>query len=554
MTGPGSVQGPVVFRNGALFDGERYRGAVGAVIVERGLVTAVLPPGERPAPGACTEIDLAGGLLAPGFVDAHVHAVQGGLERIRCDLSAASDRNEYLAVIARYAADQRDDEWIVGGGWSQPAFPGGTPTAADLDRVVGDRPAFLPNRDHHGAWVSSRALLMAGIDATTPDPPHGRIERDARGEPTGTLHESAMALVAGLLPPTSESEYDQALRAGQAYLHSVGVVGWQDAIVGSYAGMDDPGPAYRRAAERGELNADVVGALWWEPDAGLEQLESLVARREAYGAGRFRATSVKIMQDGVPENLSAAMWEPYLDPDGRPGAIRGQSFVDPDRLAAAVAALVAAGFQVHVHAIGDRALTETLDAFAHAAAAGLDVRAGRHHIAHLQVVRSADLPRFAELGVAANLQALWACFDEQMIDLVLPVLGPQRSRRQYPFGSLQSHGARLVMGSDWPVTSPDPLAAIHVAVNRTMYGETGPAGRSAFLPAQALGLSDAFGAYTAGSAWVNHRDDAGVIAPGRAADLVVLDRDPFCGPAAEIGSTTVTSTWVAGAPVHERSG
>jgi predicted amidohydrolase YtcJ len=175
----------------------------------------------------------------------------------------------------------------------------------------------------------------------------------------------------------------------------------------------------------------------------------------------------------------------------------------------------------------------------------------RHHIAHLQVVHPDDVPRFAALGVAANMQALWACLDEQMVELTLPFLGEERGRWQYPFGDLYRAGTRLVAGSDWPVSTPDPLAALHTAVNRTTYGDPGRAGTEAFLPEQALPLEVAFAAYTSGSSWVNHRDEAGVLRVGAPADLVVLDRDPFAGPPAEVGVTRVRSTWVDGVPVFE---
>ena len=205
-----------VFRDGTLFDGHRYAGPA-EVLVTAGRVAAVATGGERvEVPRGAREVDLAGGLLAPGFVDAHVHAVQGGLERIRCDLSELSTREEYLARVHRYAADHPEREWILGGVWAMAAFPGGTPVAADLDRVVGGRPVLLPNRDHHGAWVSSRALELAGITRDTPDPPHGRIERDADGRPTGTLHEGAMELVTRLLPPVTDAEPDAALAEGQS--------------------------------------------------------------------------------------------------------------------------------------------------------------------------------------------------------------------------------------------------------------------------------------------------------------------------------------------------
>jgi len=222
--------------------------------------------------------------------------------------------------------------------------------------------------------------------------------------------------------------------------------------------------------------------------------------------------------------------------------------VEPGALRRAVAALDAAGFQVHVHAIGDRGVREALDAFEGTHAER------RHHVAHLQVVHPDDVARFATLGVTANMQALWACLDQQMIDLTLPVLGEERSRWQYPFGDLHRAGAALCAGSDWPVSTPDPLAALHVAVTRTAYGEPGRSGSEPFLPEQALTLETAWAAYTSGSARTNGRDrldGAGVLAPGAAADLVVLDRDPFAGPASEIGATRVVSTWVAGARVFE---
>jgi predicted amidohydrolase YtcJ len=537
-----------LFTYGAVFDGHRYRGRAD-VLVEDGRILEVAPGGFATGASAPSStsgmdvVDLAGGLLTPGFTDAHVHPISGGLERLRCDLTGSETREDYLDAIRAYSDAHPDLTWVMGGGWAMPAFVGGTPLAADLDKVVPDRPAFLPNRDGHGAWVNSRALELAGIDRDTPDPADGRIERDADGRPTGTLHEGAMDLVSRLVPPTSAEDYYAGLVEGQRYLHSVGVTAWQDAIVGAYAGMDDPGATYVRAASTGDLRSQVVGALWWERDRGLEQVEDLVRRREALTGGRFRAGAVKIMQDGVAENYTAAMLSPYFDADGRETENNGHSFVEAGLLREAVAALDAAGFQVHVHAIGDRACREALDAF------GGTAPARRHHIAHIQVIHPDDIARFAELGVAANAQALWACAEEQMTELTMPFLGPERSTWQYPFGSLHRAGAKLVMGSDWPVSTADPLAAMHVAVNRTAYGED----QEAFLPEQSLDLETAWAAYTSGSAWINRRDEidgAGELAPGAAADVVVLDRDPFAGPPEEIGATTVVSTWIDGEVVY----
>jgi predicted amidohydrolase YtcJ len=539
----------ILFRGGSVFDGRRYLGRAD-VLVDGGRVLEVVPGGDErrwrsSRPSHRAEVVEVTGLLAPGFTDAHVHPIQGGLDRLRCDLSGLETREEYLAAVRAYADSHPDAEWILGGGWAMPAFPGGTPLAADLDAVVPDRPVFLPNRDHHGAWVNSRALEIAGVTRETPDPPDGRLERDRDGHPSGTLHEDATALVSRYLPRTTGADYRAALMAGQEYLHSLGVTSWQDAIVGSYSGMDDPASTYLAAAESGELRSHVVGALWWDRRLGVEQVPDLVGRREALTRGRFHATTVKVMQDGVAENGTAAMLEPYLDRCGHATDNRGHSFVEAERLEEAVRALDAALFQVHVHAIGDRGVRETLDAFD-----GFEEKDLRHHIAHLQLVHPDDVPRFAELGVAANIQAVWACYDDQMVDLTIPFLGEERARWQYPFGAIHRAGGRLVAGSDWPVSTPDPLAAIHTAVTRTTYGDTGRGGTDPFLPEQALPLEVAFAAYTSGSAWANHRDDAGVVEVGAVADLVVLDRDPFAGPPEEIGAARVVSTWIGGELVH----
>ncbi|MGZ8804732.1 MAG: amidohydrolase, partial [Microbacterium sp.] len=314
--------------------------------------------------------------------------------------------------------------------------------------------------------------------------------------------------------------------------------------------LSDPGPAYLAAAASGELTARVVGALWWDRTKGLEQIPSLVDRRERYRAGRFAATSVKVMQDGVAENFTAAMLEPYCDGHGHFTDNSGISFVDPAVLNEAVPQLDALGFQVHFHAIGDQAVRECLDAVEHAIR-----RNGRgdnrHHIAHIQVIHPEDIARFRDLGVAANMQSLWATFEPQMVELTLPFLGSPRDAWQYPFGDLLRSGAVLAAGSDWSVSTPDPLAAIHTAVNRKAAPGYEEGEYDAFLPEQAIDLATSLTAYTAGSAWVNHLDDVtGTIEVGRYADLAVLDRDPFAGPADQIGATRVLQTFVEGARVY----
>ena len=519
-----------------------------AVAVRGGRIVAVGSDDEiRDLAGSQAEtVPLGGRPLLPGFQDAHVHPAFAGITMQRCDLDGAEDLDGALARIRAYAQAHPDREWIDGSGWRMEWFPGGTPSRELLDRVVPDRPAYLTNRDGHGAWVNSRALDLAGLTAATPDPADGRIEHGADDEPQGTLHEGAALLVGRLVPGPTFAEQLRGLLLAQQHLHALGITAWQDAIVGEYLGLPDPLPAYLAAARDGTLTARVEGALWWDRNRGGEQLDDLLDRRQQGQAGRFRAGTVKIMQDGVAENFTAGMIDPYLDACGCQSGNRGFTYVDPADLAEQVSRLDIAGFGVHVHAIGDRAVREALDAF-DAARASNPVSRGRHHIAHLQVLHPDDIPRFAELSVTANMQALWAAHEPQMDELTIPFLGPERASRQYPFGSLLRAGARLAAGSDWAVSSANPLEGIHVAVNRTL-PEAEP-GAEPLLPGQALTLAEAMAAYTAGSAYVNHLDETGAIAPGYLADLVVLDRDPFTGPPGEIASTAVALTYVEGQQV-----
>jgi predicted amidohydrolase YtcJ len=543
----------LLFTGGKIFTGAADRPCIsGSAAVSEGRICAVSETSGRELAGASTTVvDLDGGLLVPGFQDAHVHPVQAGCERLTCDLSPFDNQSDYLAAVASYAATCAPDEWVTGGGWMLAAFPSGRPSVDGLDRVVPDRPVFLLNRDHHGAWVNSVALQQAGLRASTPDPADGRIERDPAGRPTGLLHEGAMDLVGRLAPRPSLSDQIAGLIEAQRYLHSVGITAWQDAILGTYANITDASAAYLACLDAGTLTAKVVGALWWDRARGAEQIPELVERRALLTGGRFRATSVKIMQDGIAENFTAGLTSPYLDRCGCSTGNVGLSMVDPESLKAHVAALDAEGFQVHVHAIGDRAIRESLDAFEaarHSSGAATARPPVRHHIAHLQVIHPDDIDRFAALDVTATMQPLWAIHEEQMDELTVPFLGPERASWQYPFAALATSGARLAGGSDWPVTSPDPLAGIHVAVNRRLPGA--PDSVPPFLPEQALDVVTALTAYTAGSAYVNSLDETGRIVPGAAADLAVLDHDIVSGPAEEIGNARVLATYVDGVEVY----
>ncbi|WP_370093152.1 amidohydrolase [Streptacidiphilus sp. MAP12-20] len=529
-------------------DAARTRATAVAVSGQR--ILAVGHDDLRELAGPGTEIvDLRGRALLPGFQDAHVHAVYAGVEMGECDLSGATDLGEYRRRIAEYAAAQPTRPWITGAGWAMEAFEGGLPSRAQLDEIVPDRPVFLLNRDHHGAWANTRALEMAGLTADTPDPADGRIEREPDGTPGGMLQEGATVLVARLVPKATVEDRVKGLLRAQAHLHSLGITAWQDAILGVFNGQPDVSDAYLAAAADGRLTARVNGALWWDRERGAEQIPELVARRDKLTVGRFRAGSVKIMQDGIVENFTGAMTVPYKDACGCATGNAGLSFVDPVALRSHVTELDALGFQVHFHALGDRAVREALDAV-EAAVVANGRRDNRHHLAHLQVVHPEDVPRFARLGAVANLQPLWAAHEPQLDALCIPFLGGELASWQYPFGDLLRAGATLAAGSDWPVSTPNPWEGIHVAVNRVNHGDD----REVFLPEQRLDLTTAIAAYTAGSAHVNHLDDAGVIRPGALADLTVLDRDPFAGPQEEIGATRVEQTFVGGERVFALGG
>ncbi len=528
-----------------------------AIAIDGGTVTAVGSDAEiRDLAGPGTRvIDLAGRLAMAAFGDAHVHAISGGLESLRCNLLGLKTRQQCLDTIARYGAGLPAGAWVLGGGWSMEGFPGGTPTAVDLDPVTGGRPAFLPNRDHHGAWVNSAALTIAGIDATTPDPADGRIERYPDGSPTGTLHDGAMGLVARHVPPNTAAELRDGLAAALTYLHSMGIAHYQDACVGTAGelGISDTYQTYKDAAADGTLTASVTGALWWDRHRGAAQYEDLLSRREAASAGRFRATSVKLMLDGVCESFTAAMGMPYLDGHGHATDHSGIFFIDPEELKSIVRRLSAEGFQLHFHALGDGAVTAGLNALAELPVA--EREAGRHHLAHLQFIAPSDLARFRELGAVANFQPLWAANEPQMLELTLPFVGPERGGWQYQIGGLSRMGAHLAFGSDWPVSSGDPIQEMHVAVNRVLSRTLGRAGspecEEPFMPEQAVSIDTAVDAFTSGVAYVNHEEDVtGRLLPGLRADVVVLDQDLFTIPASDIGGTSVALTIANGQVVH----
>ena len=345
-------------------------------------------------------------------------------------------------------------------------------------------------------------------------------------------------------PETTAAEKENGLRYALKLLNGFGITAFQDAGIKlegteAYASLD----TYRTLERNGELTARVVGSLWYEKDQGLDQIDRLVAAREEYMGERFRPTAVKIMQDGVMEVHTASLLEPYI---GKSGAT-GMSMVEPETLKLAVTRLDREGFQVHFHAIGDRAIRECLDAV-EAARTANGARDARHHISHIQLFHPDDIPRFRALDVIANFQPLWAYADAYINDLTIPFLGEERSKLMYPIGSLLESGATVAFGSDWSVSTANPLEEIEVAVTRM--GPDGEGG-APFLPDERIALKDALAAFTLNAAQVNFlEEETGSIETGKLADLIVLDRNLFSIDPSEISETKVLLTLLGGEPVH----
>jgi len=538
---PAKTRADVVLHGGPVYTMDAVRSWAEAVAIKGDKIVYVgSSKGAAAYIGSKTKVvDLGGRMLLPAFQDAHIHPISSGTSQsVSCNLHEETTREAYTKKVAEYAAAHPSASWIRGDGWLLPAFPGGIPDKRLLDAVVPGRPVYLESKDGHTAWVNSKALEIAGITKTTPDPAGGRIDRDPKtGEAVGSLQDSAMSLVSDKIPPYTPDERKNGLRYALRMLARYGVTSFQDASVGP-----EDLETYRALDAAGELTARVVASLWWERSKGLEQIPAFLNERRTYTRGHVRATTVKIMQDGVFEAQTAALLKPYV---GK-GEQKGLSMVDPELLKKAVTELDHDGFQVHFHAIGDAAIRQCLDAV-EAARRTNGARDARHHIAHIQLFDPSDIPRFRTLGVVANFQPLWAFADDYITELTLPFLDAERQRWIYPIGSLLKSGAVVAFGSDWSVSSANPLEELEVAVTRMgPNGET----KTPYLPDERIDLRDALAAFTLDAAYVNFQDDrTGSIEAGKLADLIVLDRDLFTIPPAQISETKVLLTLLGGKPI-----
>jgi hypothetical protein len=535
----------LVFTHGAVYTVDGARSWAEAAAVSGGRIVFVgTDAAARGWIGPKTRVvDMEGRMLLPAFHDSHVHPISGGVEALECDLNGLATPELVLEAVGKYAAAHPEAAWIRGGGWELPLFPAGNPSKTLLDRVVPDRPVYLSATDGHSVWVNSKALALAGVTKATPDPPHGRIERDpATGEPSGALREDAADLVGRLLPKRTAKELAEGLVQALRIANGFGLTSLQEA-----SASEGELEAYAAADAAGTLTARVNASIWIDTDKGLADVPRVTALKAKYRGKRLRAGGVKIFADGVLETRTAAVLDPYIGF----GDDRGKANLKPEDFRALATALDKEGFQIHVHAIGDRAVRDTLDAL-EAAEKANGRRDARHHVAHLELIEPPDIPRFRRLGVVANFQPFWANGDKYITEMTEPFLGPARSRWLYPIASVAAAGGVTAFGSDWSVSSMNPLDGIEVAVtHREPSKGPGPA----WLPAEQIALPEAIAGYTIGGAYLDFSEkETGSIEVGKAADLVVLDKNLFEIPASKIHEAKVLWTLLDGKEVYRAEG
>jgi predicted amidohydrolase YtcJ len=479
-------------------------------------------------------IDGRGKTMLPGLIDAHGHVIDLGFEGVRINLTGTASLKEAQDRIKAYAAVNPDRPWALGGGWNQVQWKlGRFPTAPELDHAVADRPAVLDRIDGHAKWLNTKALAAAGIDRATVDPTGGRIERDAAGNPTGVLVDKAMDLVDGFIPPPSDAERRAALKAALAHMNSVGLTAVGDA--GDTAKVI---ALYQEMADQGQLTVRVYAMI---EDTGPD-FETLSKSGPLLGYGRDRLTvrSVKLYADGALGSRGAALLAPYSDkPDQR-----GLLFLTDDAMEHKIETALKAGYQVNIHAIGDAANHQVLDAF-EAAYQAVGGRQLRNRVEHAQVVALNDIPRFKQLDLIASMQPTHATSDKNMAE---DRIGKERLKGAYAWHTFLAQGTRIAAGSDFPVESDNPFFGLHAAVTRTDHGNQPKGG---WHVEQAMTLEEAFRAFTLDAAYAQHQENSiGSLETGKWADFIVVDRDPFKIAPADLWKIKVEQTWVAGERVY----
>ena len=489
-------------------------------------------------------VDAKGGTILPGFDDAHAHLLSGGLSLSQLNLTDARTLADVEDSVRLWASVHRDAAWITGRGWSYASFPGGVPTRQLLDALVPDRPAYLISHDGHSGWANSQALKLAGITRRTANPINGVVVKDPRsGEPSGVLKETAMALMTPVLPQPDRGDQLAALRAAITEAHRRGVTSVQDAGIA----IEDFA-LYDELRRQGALDLRVYAALSARADVSAEDLERFEELRAKYANDPvFKTGAIKLVVDGTIESHTGALQDPYSNRLHERGEPRARE-ADLNRL---VTELDRRGWQVMIHAAGDRAVDMALDAFEYAATQNPSAsRPRRHRIEHVETIDPDDIARFGKLGVIASMQPQRGAPDPSLIGLWTDNVGTERAERAWAYGSIARAGGDIAFGSDWPVVAMNPLLGLHVAVNRTTPDGEPDGG---WLPAERLTLRDALDAYTRNAAWASfdeHRK--GTLARDMLADIVVLSKDLFTLPASRLAEATVEVTIFDGKVVYQR--
>lgn len=492
-------------------------------------------------------VDLQGRMVLPSFQDTHVHLSLGGINAVTCPLYGLTNIEEYQQKIRKCAKADPGASIIRGYGWDGLNMPDGAmPRKEWLDVIDSSRPMVFGDASGHAMWANSKAFEQYGITMDTPDPPGGMIERDPEsGELSGVVHEdTGMALITDRWPAFTDEELKTALRAARDYMHSMGITAVQDALVKLNSRDTYPTlPAMAALEKSGELGLRLSASLFWESGEDVDtQIADFIKARQQYNHGRLRVNTVKFWADGVIETHTAMLLDPYTDkPD-----THGLLMIPRAEMMEAIPAAIKAGFQAHIHAIGDATVRYGLDALE--VANRQDNAAGtngtRHHTTHAQFVHPDDLPRFAALGMGLSMQPYWASDSAWIEELTLPRVGPERIQWSYLIGSLHRSGAKVAFASDWSVSSANPLLGIETAVTRI---EPDTDDWPVFLPDERIDLAAAIAGYTINAAYLNFLDkDTGTIEPGKYADLVVLDRDLFAIPTDDIADASVVTTILEG--------
>ncbi len=493
-------------------------------------IRALAGPGTR-------VIDAGGRMVLPGLQDTHIHLQDSGQDYSQnADLTDAATVDDLVAMLAAFAA-RHDRPWVMGTGWYSGVFGAHNLTRQVLDRAVPDRPCFIVASDGHNACMNSAGLAAVGIDRDTPDPANGQIVRDAVGDAAGLLYELAIPMVEARMPVVGDAAFADGVRWAMALANRHGITGVIDAKV-----EERRVRVYQALAD--ELTVRVAATALVRPaDRVAEAVERLCDFRAGSG-GLFRVHSAKFFLDGVIENRTAAMIEPYSDGLGGNAPL----MFAPAQVNEMFAAFDAARFQIHVHAIGDLATRAALDGMERARVAN-GAWPSLHQIAHIQFIDPADIPRFAALGVMANVQPLWARHEVAVDEMALPVVGAARGRWMYAFRSLLDAGAQMALSSDWGVSTLNPFEIMQTAITRQPSRAEG--GGPVFLPEQRLTRFEALAGYTTGAAAAAWRSaQTGSLAPGKYADLIVVDRDILTCDVQEIGGTQVLLTLLAGREVY----